>query len=53
MSQGLPLAMGAQIALDNQVFAFEGDGGFAMVMQDLETAVRESKIGRASCRERV
>ena len=42
MSQGLPLAMGAQIALDDQVFVFEGDGGFAMVMQDLETAVRES-----------
>ena len=42
MSQGLPLAMGAQIALDEQVFVFEGDGGFAMVMQDLETAVRES-----------
>ena len=42
MGQGLPLGMGAQIALDEQVFVFEGDGGFAMVMQDLETAVRES-----------
>jgi len=41
MSQGFPLAMGAQLALDRQVFAFEGDGGFTMVMQDLETAVRE------------
>lgn len=42
MSQGFPLAMGAQLALDRPVFAFEGDGGFAMVMQDLETAVREA-----------
>lgn len=41
MSQGFPLAMGAQLAMDRQVFAFEGDGGFTMVMQDLETAVRE------------
>ncbi|WP_336361676.1 thiamine pyrophosphate-binding protein [Haladaptatus sp. ZSTT2] len=41
MSQGLPLGLGAQLALDRQVIAFEGDGGFAMVMQDLETAVRE------------
>lgn len=41
MSQGFPLAMGAQIALDRPVITFEGDGGFAMVMQDLETAVRE------------
>ena len=41
MSQGFPLAMGAQLALDRPVFVFEGDGGFAMVMQDLETAVRE------------
>jgi acetolactate synthase-1/2/3 large subunit len=42
MSQGFPLAMGAQLALDRPVFVFEGDGGFAMVMQDLETAVREN-----------
>lgn len=41
MSQGFPLAMGAQLALDRPVITFEGDGGFAMVMQDLETAVRE------------
>lgn len=41
MSQGFPLALGAQVALDRQVIAFEGDGGFSMVMQDLETAVRE------------
>jgi acetolactate synthase-1/2/3 large subunit len=41
MSQGFPLAMGAQLALDRQVFCFEGDGGFSMVMQDMETAVRE------------
>ncbi|MFB6131672.1 MAG: thiamine pyrophosphate-binding protein [Salinigranum sp.] len=43
MSQGLPLAMGAKVALpDRDVVAFEGDGGFAMVMQDMETLVRES-----------
>lgn len=41
MSQGFPLAMGAQLALDVPVVAFEGDGGFTMVMQDMETAVRE------------
>ena len=41
MSQGFPLAMGAQLALDHQMFCFEGDGGFSMVIQDLETAVRE------------
>ena len=41
MSQGFPLGMGAQLALDRPVLVFEGDGGFAMVMQDLETAVRE------------
>lgn len=42
MSQGFPLAMGAQLALDKQVITIEGDGGFSMVMQDLETAVREN-----------
>ncbi|WP_416841250.1 thiamine pyrophosphate-binding protein [Haloferax sp. DFSO52] len=42
MSQGLPLALGAQLGMpDRQVITFEGDGGFAMVLQDLETAVRE------------
>ena len=41
MSQGFPLAAGAQVALDHQVYAFEGDGGFSMVIQDLETAARE------------
>lgn len=42
MSQGFPLAMGAKLALpDRQVVTFEGDGGFTMVLQDLETAVRE------------
>jgi acetolactate synthase-1/2/3 large subunit len=41
MSQGFPLAMGAQLAMpDRQMFCFEGDGGFSMVMQDLETAAR-------------
>ena len=42
MSQGFPLALGAKLALDDRpVVTFEGDGGFAMVVQDLETAVRE------------
>lgn len=42
MSQGFPLAMGAKLAMpDRQVLTFEGDGGFAMVLQDLETAARE------------
>ncbi|QLG60330.1 thiamine pyrophosphate-binding protein [Halorarum salinum] len=42
MSQGFPLAMGAKLAMpDRQVMTFEGDGGFAMVLQDLETMVRE------------
>lgn len=41
MSQGLPLGLGAQLALNHPVFVFEGDGGFSMVMQDLETAIRE------------
>lgn len=41
MSYGFPLAMGAKLAApDRQVICVEGDGGFAMVMQDLETAVR-------------
>jgi acetolactate synthase-1/2/3 large subunit len=41
MSYGFPLALGAKLAApDRQVVCVEGDGGFAMVMQDLETAVR-------------
>lgn len=41
MSYGFPLAMGAKLgAPDRQVICVEGDGGFAMVMQDIETAVR-------------
>ena len=41
MGFGFPLAMGAKLGRpDRQVVCVEGDGGFAMVMQDLETAVR-------------
>lgn len=41
MGFGFPLAMGAKLGKpDRQVVCVEGDGGFAMVMQDLETAVR-------------
>lgn len=41
MGYGYPMAMGAKLgAPDRQVICVEGDGGFAMVMQDLETAVR-------------
>lgn len=41
MSYGFPLALGAKLAApERQVICVEGDGGFAMVMQDLETAVR-------------
>jgi len=38
---GLPLAMGAKVARpDSPVLAFAGDGGFAHVWSELETAVR-------------
>lgn len=41
MGFGFPLALGAKLAApDRQVLCVEGDGGFAMVMQDLETANR-------------
>jgi acetolactate synthase-1/2/3 large subunit len=41
MGYGLPAAMGAKLAHpDRPVVALVGDGGFAMVSQDLETAVR-------------
>lgn len=41
MGYGFPLALGAKLgAPDRQVICVEGDGGFAMVMQDIETAVR-------------
>lgn len=41
MGFGFPLAMGAKLAApEKQVICVEGDGGFAMVMQDLETAKR-------------
>jgi acetolactate synthase-1/2/3 large subunit len=42
MGYGLPAAIGAAIAMpDRQVVALAGDGGFAMLMAELETAVRE------------
>ncbi len=38
---GLPLAMGAKVARpESPVFAFVGDGGFAHVWSELETALR-------------
>jgi acetolactate synthase-1/2/3 large subunit len=41
MGYGLPAAMGAKLAHpDRPAVALVGDGGFAMVSQDLETAVR-------------
>ena len=42
MGYGLPAAIGAAIvAPDRAVVALVGDGGFAMLMAELETAVRE------------
>ncbi len=41
MGYGLPAAMAAKLSLpQSQVVCVTGDGGFAMVLQDLETAVR-------------
>ncbi|MWV38499.1 thiamine pyrophosphate-binding protein [Natrialba sp. INN-245] len=41
MGYGFPFALGAKLgAPDRQVICVEGDGGFTMVIQDLETAVR-------------
>lgn len=41
MGYGLPAAMGAKLAQPHRkAIALVGDGGFAMVSQDLETAVR-------------
>lgn len=41
MGYGFPLALGAKLgAPDRQTVCVEGDGGFMMVIQDLETAVR-------------
>lgn len=42
MAPGLPYAIGIQHAFrDRQVIAFVGDGGFAMLMADFLTAVRQ------------
>ena len=42
MGYGLPAAIAASMAMpDRQVVALCGDGGFAMLMAELETAVRE------------
>jgi acetolactate synthase-1/2/3 large subunit len=42
MGYGLPAAIGAALAApDRAVVALVGDGGFAMLMAELETAVRE------------
>jgi len=41
MGFGLPAALGIKLALpDRRVFCVSGDGGFAMTMAELETAVR-------------
>lgn len=41
MGYGLPAAVAAALAMpDAQVIAYAGDGGFAMTMSELETAVR-------------
>ncbi|MFC1718094.1 thiamine pyrophosphate-binding protein [Candidatus Poribacteria bacterium] len=43
MGFGLPAAMAAKIARpDSEVYCIVGDGGLAMVVHDLETAVREN-----------
>ena len=43
MGFGLPAAMAAKIARpDSEVYGIVGDGGLAMVVHDLETAVREN-----------
>lgn len=43
MGFGLPAAMAAKIAMpDSEVYSIVGDGGLAMVVHDLETAVREN-----------
>ncbi len=42
MGYALPAAIGAAVAMpDRPVVALAGDGGFAMLMAELETAVRE------------
>jgi acetolactate synthase-1/2/3 large subunit len=42
MGFAFPAALGAKLAFpERQVWCFVGDGDFSMVMQDLETAVRE------------
>ena len=41
MAPGLPYAVGAQVAHpDRQVIAFQGDGGFTMLMGEIITAVK-------------
>ena len=41
MAPGLPYAVGAQVAHpDRQVIAFQGDGGFTMLMGEMITAVK-------------
>lgn len=43
MGFGLPAAMAAKMARpDSEVYSITGDGGLAMVVHDLETAVREN-----------
>ncbi|MFC6785033.1 biosynthetic-type acetolactate synthase large subunit [Halobaculum halobium] len=44
MGYGLPAAIGARVAADDdrQVISFEGDGSFLMTIQELSVAVREN-----------
>ncbi len=43
MGYGLPAAMAAKLVFPHSpVVCFTGDGGFSMVLQDLETAVRQN-----------
>lgn len=43
MAPGLPYAVGAQVAHpDRQVIAFQGDGGFTMLMGEIITAVKHN-----------
>jgi thiamine pyrophosphate-dependent acetolactate synthase large subunit-like protein len=42
VGSAFPLALGAQLAVDDPVVCLTGDGGMALNVQELETAARES-----------
>ena len=50
MGYAIPAAMAAALAGNRSAYAVCGDGGFAMTLHGLMSAI---EIGRASCRERV